>query len=316
MENTLTTRSDTHAITNNPAITWELYTRFVSFIDALPRTVESYTKTLRYFFAYLAERGITHPTRVDVIAYRDALKETHKATTVQAYMVPVRLFFRWAEQERIYPDVADRVKGAKVGRRTHRKQALTSNQARTILDVVPHDTERGLRDYAIIALMLTGGLRTIEVSRATVGDIGINGDDAVLYVKGKGDDDVNAYVKLPAPVEKAIRAYLVTRGKVADTAPLFASTSNNTAGQSMTTRSISGLVKDYMRTAGYDSDRLTAHSLRHTAATLNLLNGGTLEETQELLRHSNPATTMIYTHTTNRTSNNSEARIANILFKE
>ena len=47
-----------------------------------------------------------------------------------------------------------------------------------------------------------------------------------------------------------------------------------------------------------------------------MLNGGTLEETQELLRHSNPATTMIYTHTTNRTSNNSEARIANILFKE
>lgn len=293
-------------------ITWDLYGRFVSYVDAMPRTVESYTKTLRYFFSYLADNGITYPSKVDVLAYRDSLKATHKATTVQAYMVPVRLFFRWAAQEGIYPDAADHVKGAKVGK-AYRKQALTSNQAKAILHVIP-DNLRGLRDYAIIALMLTGGLRTIEVSRATIGNLSTIGDDAVLYVQGKGCDDANAYVKLPAQVEKAIRSYLIARGKADESEPLFASTSNNNAGQPMTTRSISGLVKGYMRAAGYDSDRLTAHSLRHTAATLNLLNGGTLEETQELLRHSNPATTMIYAHTISRTSNNSEARIAACIF--
>lgn len=292
----------------------DLYGRFVSYIDALPGTVQSYTKTLRYFFDYLAAREITYPSKSDVLAYRDGLKAGYKATTVQAYMVPVRLFFRWAAQEGIYPDVADHVKGAKVGK-SHRKQALTSNQARKILSVIPRDSLMGLRDYAIVSLMLCAGLRTIEVSRATLDNLRNVGDDAVLYVQGKGCDDANAYVKLPAPVENAIRAYLRARGKAADNEPLFASTSNNNAGQPMTTRSISGLVKGYMRAAGYDSEKLTAHSLRHTAATLNMLNGGTLEETQELLRHSNPATTMVYMHTISRSTNNSEARVAACLFQ-
>jgi len=82
----------------------------------------------------------------------------------------------------------------------------------------------------------------------------------------------------------------------------------------MTTRSISGIVKDRFTGAGYDSERLTAHSLRHTAGTLNLLNGGTLEETQQLLRHSNINTTMIYLHHLDRAKNNSEARIAAAIF--
>lgn len=64
-----------------------------------------------------------------------------------------------------------------------------------------------------------------------------------------------------------------------------------------------------MKAAGYDSDRLTAHSMRHTAATLNLLNGGSLEETQQLLGHSNISTTMIYSHALKRTQNESENRI-------
>ncbi len=69
-----------------------------------------------------------------------------------------------------------------------------------------------------------------------------------------------------------------------------------------------------MRAAGLDSERLTAHSLRHTAATLNLLAGGSVQETQQLLRHSNIGTTMIYAHNLERAANNSEARIAAALF--
>lgn len=295
-------------------ITWDLYSKFVLYIDALPGTVQNYTKILRYFFDYLADNSITHPTRADVLAYRDSLKATHKATTVQSYMVPVRLFFRWAAREGLYTDVADRIKGAKVAK-PHRRQALTSSQAKAILSAIPRDTLMGLRDYAIVALMLCAGPRTIEVSRATLEDMCNVGDDAALFLHGKGYDDAGAYVKLPEPVENAIRAYLLARGKTDEKAPLFASTSNNNAGQHMTTRSISGLVKGYMRAAGYDNDKLTAHSLRHTAATLNLLNGGTLEETQEMLRHSNPATTMVYLHTTSRSANNSEARVAACLFQ-
>ena len=94
---------------------------------------------------------------------------------------------------------------------------------------------------------------------------------------------------------------------------LFVSTSNNNKGQRLTTRSISGIVKKRLKAAGYTSNRLTAHSL-HTAGTLNLMNGGTLEETQQLLRHSNINTTMIYLHHLERENNQSEKRIADALF--
>ena len=68
--------------------------------------------------------------------------------------------------------------------------------------------------------------------------------------------------------------------------------------------------------AGINSPRITAHSLRHTAATLNLLNGGTPEETQQLMRHQNPATTQIYSHALDRGNNESEDRITKVIFSE
>ena len=82
----------------------------------------------------------------------------------------------------------------------------------------------------------------------------------------------------------------------------------------MTTRSISRIVKQRLEGVGLTSDRLTAHSLRHTAATLNLLNGATIEETQQLLGHSNINTTLIYAHALERAANNSENRIAGAIF--
>jgi len=162
--------------------------------------------------------------------------------------------------------------------------------------------------------MVTGGLRAVEVVRANVEDLRTLGDTAVLYLQGKGRDEKTDYVKLPHPVEQALRAYLKGRDNLKEGQPLFTSTSNNNRGGRVTTRTISGLVKGRLVGAGYDSDRLTAHSLRHTAATLNLLNGGSLEETQQLLRHNNLNTTMIYVHSMNRAKNKSETRIAHAIF--
>lgn len=82
----------------------------------------------------------------------------------------------------------------------------------------------------------------------------------------------------------------------------------------MTTRSVSRVAKESFIAVGLDSDRLTGHSLRHTAATLNLLNGGSLEETCQLLGHTNINTTRIYAHALERANNNSEARISKAIF--
>lgn len=290
-----------------------LFARYITFVDAKPRTIQTYKSAMRQFISYLADHGIQQPQRADIIAYRDDLLAKVKPTTVQAYMVAVRLFYRWTAQEGLYPNIADRIKGAKLNR-NHKKDALSSGQVRTILQAVNQGGIKGLRDYAIFALMVTGGLRTIEVERANIEDMQQGHGGTVLYIQGKGWDSKDQYISLAAPVEAAIRAYLAGRGKAEGKDPLFASTSNNSAGGRMTTRSISGIVKDCMKAAGIDSDRLTAHSLRHTAGTLNLINGGTLQETQQLLRHSNINTTMIYVHNLEREANHSEARIAAAIF--
>ena len=288
-----------------------LEARFIAYLDTKPKTIETYRKALKPFFLYLTDNGIRQPQRADILAYRDMLAETLKPSTVRTYLTTVKLFFRWAVQEGLYPaDPSENVKGPKMTK-AHKKNALTANQAKTVLAGIDTTTLQGKRDYAIVALMLAGGLRCIEVARANLEDLGTAGDSPVLYLQGKGRDERVEYVKLEQPVEEAIRDYLKARGRASG--PLFASTSNNAQGN-MTTRTISGIVKKHLRAAGYDSERLTAHSLRHTAGTLALLNGATVQETQQLLRHSDINTTMIYLHNLNRAANTSEARIAKALF--
>ena len=267
------------------------------------KTVQTYTRALRQFFKFLYENNITQPQRTDVLAFRDNLKDKgRKPTTIKSYIVAVRLFFQWTNQEGLYPNIAEKIKGAKLDQ-AHKKDYLTVNQIKDVLNNIDTSTLTGARDYAIIVLMVTGGLRTIEVSRADMDDMRNVGNSPALYIQGKGREEKTEYVKLPLQVFKAIGRYREMLEKQYDV--LFVSTSNNNKGQRLTTRSISGIVKKRLKEAGYTSNRLTAHSLRHTAGTLNLMNGGTLEETQQLLRHSNINTTMIYLHHLERENNQS-----------
>lgn len=303
---------------NTPAptaahITEELGRQFIKFVDASPQSIATYRASLRRMFAYMATAGITSPTRADILAYRDELKKIYKPATVSLHMTAARLFFRWTAQQGLYPNIADHIKGAKLDR-GFKKDYLTSTQVKAVFSDTDRSTLQGKRDYAILAIMITGGLRCIEVVRANIEDLRTAGDDAALYIQGKGREEKTDYIKLPAQVETAIREYLTARGEIDGKAPLFCSDSNNSKGGRLTPRSISRLVKNHMAEAGYNSPRLTAHSLRHTCATLNLLNGGTPQETQQLLRHSNINTTMIYSHALERANNNSENRIAGAIF--
>lgn len=301
------------AIVAQKTITKDLFTSFIEYLDASPKTVETYTRAVRQFFKYIYENGISQPTREDVIAYREYLKDTHKPTTVQNYIVAVRLFFQWTEQKGLYPNVAEHIKGAKLDK-NHKKDYLTSRQVKKVLETAREESLQGLRDYAILALMFTGGLRTIEVSRANIEDLRTAGDSEVLYLQGKGHEEKTDYIKLMPEVEDAIRAYLKARGTVEPTEPLFTSTSNNSKGERISTRTVSGIVKTALKNAGYDSDKLTAHSTRHTAVTLALMGGQKLEEVQQFARHKNLATTLIYAHNIDRAKNNCEATIAKAIF--
>lgn len=294
-------------------ITSELFQRWISYVDAKERTVQSYTANVKRFMEWLMEHGITNPTRQDIIDYRDSLKADHKPSTIQAYIVAVRQFFKWTGAEGLYPDVSAHVKGAKLDR-SFKKDYLTSRQAGKLIGAVERDTVKGKRDYALLALMLTTGMRTVEVIRADIKDIATVGDDTVLFLQGKGRDEKNEYVKLESHAEEALREYLAERQDARPESPLFASVSHRNTEQRMTTRSISRIVKERLISVNLKSDRLTAHSLRHTCATLNMLNGGTPQETQQLLRHSNISTTMIYSHALERAKNNSEKRVGKAIF--
>lgn len=312
--NALTTAKSHLVAEQRQEITAELYNSFISYLDAKPKTVQTYTRALKQFFVYLSNNGIKSPKFEDIKAYREYLNSTCKPSTVQAYIFTVRRFFDWTEREGLYPNVAGKIKGATIDREP-KKDYLTSEQAKAVLGGIDRESLQGLRNYAIVSVMLTGGLRDIEVSRANVEDLRTLGDNTVMYLQGKGRDEKTEFVIIPHPVERAIREYLKARGTVSPSEPLFISLSNNSKGARITTRSISGLAKAAMQNVGYNSEKLTAHSLRHTAVTLALIaNGGNIQEAQQFARHRNIATTQIYAHNLEKQNNQCSRLVASALF--
>lgn len=298
-----------------------LQQEFFDYIQAKPATKNTYMKGIKQFYLFLDVTGNKQPDMKTIIEFVDYLqheqkddfgeviRKASKPATVNLYLTAVKLFFQWLEDNEIYSNVARRVKRIKVDNNYHKRDYLTADQSRDVLEGIDRSNEKGLRDYAIISLMLTTGLRDIEVMNANVEDFRAVRGYMALFVKGKGYNEGNVeFVKVGRKTEKAIREYLNAR-KAKDGEALFTSVSNRDAGHRMTTRSISRIAKGCMIAAGYESDRLTAHSMRHTAATLNMSNGGTLHETQQLLRHSNINTTLIYSHDITRDNNNSAYRV-------
>lgn len=295
----------------NPA---DLMPRFISFIDASESTARAYSRNLKQFFDYLYRHEIKNPRREHVIAYRDSLKDRGlKNTTVQAYIIAVRMFFKWTGSEGLYPNIAEHVKGAKVSR-SHKKDYITSNQAKKLIQSIDPESPTATRDQALITLMITTGLRTIEISRALVEDMRTLGDETVLYIQGKGRDEKADFVKIPPQVEDMLRAYHQAAGITDPSAPLFQSTSNNSRGQALSTRSIRGIVKDHLKAIGINSDRISAHSMRHTSVTLALIGGATIQEAQQHARHKDINTTMIYAHNLDKAANTCAQVVSNALF--
>lgn len=273
----------------------ELLDLFISSQDRKPTTLSLYRRTMSLFFDWIDRTGrnISTLTRPDLIEYKHTLEmEGKSGLTITSYLTSLRLFYQWVEAEGVYPNIA---KVLNLPKRTKefRHQPLRPAQAKELLTEV--ETSGTLRDIAIMNLLARTGLRTIEVVRADVGDITFKGGQRVLLVRGKGRDEKDNFVILTDKTYKPIAEYLSERGCVRMTDPLFVSESNRDRGQRMTTRSISRIAKNNLREIGLDDKVFTAHSLRHTTAVSILRGGGTLEDCQLTLRHSNPATTQIYT---------------------
>jgi integrase/recombinase XerD len=287
---------------------------FIQAQDVKLSSKELYRRTLKQYFTWIDNKNylLSEIARPQLLEYKDELLTSGLSSlTVGSYITSVRRFYEWAEANKFYPNVAKGIKTPK-RKQQFKKQPLLPEQATALLS---YYQDRTLRDYAVISLLLRTGLRTIEVIRASVGDIVFKGSQRVLLVHGKGRDEKDNFVLLTDKAYKPIADYLATRGKVNSSEPLFTSSSNNSKGERLTTRTISYIAKEGLKAIGLDESSFTAHSLRHTTAVNILRGGGSLEQAQFTLRHSNPATTQIYTATLNeerRLQNSGEALLDNL----
>ena len=267
---------------------------FIAGQDVKESSRSLYTRTLSQYFIWIEKTGrrLNDLDRESILEYKDSLLSSGlSALTISSYLVVVRKFYEWTESLRIYPNIA---KGIKTPRRKQafKKQHLPESKSRELLD---YYREKSLRDFAIVNLLLRTGLRTIEVVRADVGDITFKGDKRVLLIWGKGHTEKDSFVVLTDKAYNPIREYLETRKGVKSGDPLFISNSRQNYGERLTTRTISGLCKEGLREIGLDGKEFTAHSLRHTTAVEILKNGGGITDVQDVLRHTSPVTSQIYT---------------------
>lgn len=286
---------------------------FIKALDVRQTSIRTYKSNLNRFIEWLGTSGkiskLNHLTRQDILEYKQFLmSKSLKPATISGYLITVRRFFEWLEEEKIYPNIAKSIKTPKK-QLGHKKDTLTPLQIKQILNSFNTSTLEGLRDFALVNLMIRTGLRTCEVARAKIENLRQEAGEYVLWIQGKGRDEADNFVLLTEETVKPIFDYLFARAKQGDrsaSSPLFASLSDRNYGKTLTTRSISRIVKNSMRANYIDSPRLSAHSLRHTAVTLAIKGGASLEQTQAMARHSDPRTTQVYYHNLQRISEGAE----------
>lgn len=292
-----------------------LFHRFIDYTDVKETTIKGYAVCIRQFARWMTDNGITQPTRDDIRAYKKHLEnKDFTAGTKAQYLRAVKHFFKWTAAEGLYPNIADNIKGAKVKQDNTKKEAFSADDIKAILDNIDRTTEAGKRDYAMILLSVTGGLRIVEMQRADIQDIQTMRGQRVLYIQGKGRDEKDEYTKLPPEVSDAIDDYLQSRPPYRKNDPLFIGTSNRARGARLSEPSISRIIKGVFVAAGYDCSKLTAHSLRHTSNTLLFKSGADLYTVQHHARHADPKTTEIYIHAADREQDTSEQDIYNQIF--
>lgn len=266
--------------------------------QTMTSSFETMKRCLKLGMKYFVDKGIEHPRHQDIWeCMEDLRKSGHKPATVCVYMSALRKFFYWLAVKGFYPNITQAIELPKPDMMKQRKDALTAQQFKNVLAAVDRSSLQGKRDYAMLLLMGKTGLRCNEVAQLNIGDIRVKGMlGAVLWVQTKGHTEKDEYVKLPPKCEEAVREYLAARGESNEDAPLFASESSNCKGNRLSTVTISCAVKKYFKAAGFNSSRLTAHSLRHTAVTLALKAGARIEDVGEMARHDCLDSTLRYDH--------------------
>lgn len=289
--------------------------------DAAPDTITTYNRRINQYLAWCIANHVT-PARAeqeDILLFRSYLikQKKQQPNTISLTLVAIRQFYKACLNKNLV--TSNPVVGVKAPKNKVRKgdcvTYLTLSQLSRLFDAVGNDDRLSvLRDRTIIAMMALEGLRSVELWRANLGDIRASREGYFLKVEGKKKIRTVPIREDIVWLLERYKSLRKTAGFDLDSSrPLMISLSNFTKGQRLSRRGIEYIVDGYLVKTGYKqidavSNRST-HSLRHTAGTLSLAGGATLRQTQELLGHSDPKTTAIYTHLLDRHENNPAKKI-------
>ena len=262
-------------------------------------TVKTYVQDLETFMNFLEMTEVGDLRNVDRRTVRGFLvflaDKNYQRSSISRKLSVLRGFYRWLVTEGVL-SVDPVPRRSTMKKEVKLPRFLTNEEVVRLIDSPKSGTYSETlrnRDVSLLELIYASGLRVSEVHGLDIGDVDFH--SKTVKVIGKGDKE--RLTLLGAPAKSTLQRYInVDRPKIKNfdkSDSLFLSKQ----GSRLSIRSIQNLVKKYARLAGLGNEVHT-HTLRHSFAT-HLINGGAdLRVVQDLLGHSSPSTTQIYTHVT------------------
>jgi site-specific recombinase XerD len=266
-----------------------------------PNTRRAYQNDVRDFMKFA---GIREPlefrivTRSHLIAWRKLLESRNlAAATIRRKLSAVASLFDYlCESNAVTHNPCDGVKRPNLGSNEGKSPALGDDQAKQLLEVPSNDTEKGLRDQALLSVLLFHGLRRAELCSLAVGDLQSRRGVPHFRVHGKGGKI--RFVPVHAGTLGKISDYLARAGHGEDSkGALFRPVKNPVDGvleKPLSGDAIFKIVRFYAMKLGLDAKAICVHGLRATAATNALDHQADIAKVQEWLGHSSISTTRLY----------------------
>ncbi len=272
--------------------------------DARPDTIKSYLSHMSQFIDWCREED-HDPARLgkwDIKRYRKHLLNQGLAYgTVALKLTVLRRFFQGLiERDYISDNPALGVSPPRDRAPDDNIKYLTDEEVgRFLARVREARGVRGLRDRAMITMMLLEGWRVVEVARASVENI--NFAEGEILTRGKGK---NAFIYPRRDTLVLLKKYLSLRGDSIEIdklgTPLFISHSNLSSGRRMSRNGIRKIVDGYLKKAGLKRPGISCHALRHTCGMEIMRQTGNVKAVQLVLRHEDISTSGKYAHLANK----------------
>ena len=276
--------------------------RFLEFFTARirnPHTRRSYGRAVGDFLGWLERRGIHDIRQVNsftVAGWVEDMQREHPAPTVKQRLAAVRMLLDWLATGGVLDfNPANAVRGPKHSVKKGKTPVLAPEEARALIDAIDITTPIGLRDRALIGLMVYSFGRVGAALAMTVEDVFTQNRRlwVRLHEKGGKKHTMPCHHNL----EEYLIAYMDGCGLREDPkAPLFRTIGRGTAQLTLTPlpqANAWAMVQRRALTAGI-ATRIGNHTFRATGITAYLKNGGTLERAATMANHASTRTTQLY----------------------